>query len=264
MKAFELLPAEIDHFISTLLSQTLYGNDLIGITQYHFYLLLGIILLFIFVFTGVKRMELVPKGMFVNIFESIFEYIRNSVVYDVLGPSGKKHLPFLMTLFFFILINNLIGMIPGMKPGTGTIGVAGALAIISFIYFIVVGVKSHGAFGYLKSLAPKGLNPIIAFVIWLIEVFSTALRLVTLAIRLFANLFAGHIVIAAFALLTSMFFMPLLQEFTLSNLVGAIPSIAWLAILTAIWLLEIVVAMIQAFVFTILSAVYINLAEETH
>ncbi len=264
MEAFKQLSAGIDHFISTLLSQTIYGNDLVGITQYHFYIALGIILLFVFVFAGVKKLELVPKGRFVNIFESIFEYIQNSVVYDVLGPQGRKHLPFLMTLFFFILINNLVGNIPGMKPGTGTIGVTLALATISFIYFIVVGVKSQGVFGYLKSLAPKGLNPIITFVIWLIELFSTALRLITLAVRLFANLFAGHIIIAAFALLTSLFFIPLLQQFTLGNLVGAIPSIAWLAILVFIWALEIVVSVIQAFVFTILSAVYIQIAEEAH
>ena len=264
MEAFKLLPAEIDHFISTLLSQTLYGNDLVGITQYHFYVILGIILLFIFVFAGVKRLELIPKGRFVNLFESVFEYVQNSVVYDVLGPEGRKHLPFLMTLFFFILINNLIGNIPGMKPGTGTIGVTLALATISFIYFIVVGVKSQGAFVYIKSLAPKGLNPLITILVWVIELFSTVLRLITLAVRLFANLFAGHIVIAAFALLTSLFFMPLLQEFTLGNLAGAIPSIAWLAILVFIWALEIVVSFIQAFVFTLLSAVYISLAEEAH
>ena len=96
----------------------------------------------------------------------------------------------------------------------------------------------------------------------IIEVFSTILRLVTLAVRLFANMFAGHICLGAFALMTSLCFTFMLDNFTMGTLLGSgLPSLLWMVILTIIYAIEMVVAVIQAYVFTVLSAVYIQLAE---
>ncbi|MDO5044406.1 MAG: F0F1 ATP synthase subunit A [Coriobacteriia bacterium] len=264
MGPFDELTGELDHLIQTLISQTIVGNDVIGLTQFHLYFFLAIIILCIVAFTAAKKTSLVPKGRFVNMVESVFEYLRANVVDSVLGPEGRKHAPFLITLFFFILINNYLGNIPGSKPGTGGIGFNFALATISFIYFVVAGVKAHGALGYVVSLAPSGLALPIRILVWAIEVFSTLLRIFTLAFRLFANLFAGHIVLGAFSILASLFFIPLIQSFTINNLVGALPSLGWMLILIFIWTLEIVVSTVQALVFTLLSAVYIKLAEQAH
>jgi F-type H+-transporting ATPase subunit a len=97
--------------------------------------------------------------------------------------------------------------------------------------------------------------------VWVIELFSTFLRLVTLAVRLFCNLFAGHVVMGTFAVLASLFFMPLLQGFSVEALGQAGASVFWIAILLVIYAVELLVAAIQAYVFTLLSAVYIQLAE---
>jgi F-type H+-transporting ATPase subunit a len=97
--------------------------------------------------------------------------------------------------------------------------------------------------------------------VWVIELFSTFLRLVTLAVRLFCNLFAGHVVLGTFAILASLFFEPLMQGFSAQALGQAGASIFWVAILLVIYAVELLVAAIQAYVFTLLSAVYIQLAE---
>jgi F-type H+-transporting ATPase subunit a len=97
--------------------------------------------------------------------------------------------------------------------------------------------------------------------VWVIEVFSLLLRPITLAIRLFCNMFAGHIVMGSFSIMAALFAEPLLEQATAATIAGAIPSIAWLAILLIIYAVELIVAFVQAYVFTVLSAVYIQIAE---
>ena len=125
----------------------------------------------------------------------------------------------------------------------------------------MVGCKRLGPIGYIKSLAPEGVAFPINILVWVIELFSTFLRLITLAVRLFCNMFAGHVVMGAFAILASLFFEPLLQGFSVVALGQAGASVFWVAILIVIYLVEIMVGIIQAYVFTLLSAVYIQLAE---
>ncbi len=203
-----------------------------------------------------------PKGFFVNGFEYIIEYVENDIGKGVVGENWKKHFPFLCSLFLFILINNMIGLIPGMKPGTGAIGSTAALAIFAFVYFIYYGCKAHGVIGYIKSLAPQGVSFPMNVLVWVVELFSTFLRLITLAVRLFCNMFAGHVVMGSFAIMASMFMQPLLQQASAAHAVGALPSLAWLAILILIYAIELVVGAIQAYVFTVLTAVYVSEAEE--
>ena len=169
------------------------GTDIVGITQYSFWMAVAIIVMLIVIFAAKNRMSLVPKGRFVNGFEYLVEFVRNDILLGTIGPKGDKHGPFLMTLFFFILFNDIVGVIPGCKPGTGTIGVTVALALCSFCYFVWVAIKHLGVAGYIKSFAPAGVVAPLAIFVACIEVFSTILRLITLAIRLFANMFAGHV-----------------------------------------------------------------------
>ena len=266
MEALAGISEEIDHLVSSFLAPAMVGNDAFGITQYTFWMAVAIIVLLLVVFAAKKRLSLVPKGRFINAFEYIFEFVRGDVIRGVIGPKADKHAPFLLTLFFFILANNIVGIIPGCKPGTGTIGVTVALALCSFVYFIVIAIRNLGVAGYIKSFAPAGVAFPINILVGVIEVFSTILRLITLAVRLFANMFAGHICLGAFAMMTSLCFNFMLANFAVGTLLGSgLPSLLWMVILTLIYAIEMAVAFIQAYVFTILSAVYIQLAEaESH
>lgn len=262
----EKLHEEIDGLVDSFTSQAIVGDIWgVGLTQYTFWMFVAIALLLIVLFVFVKKQAahgLVPRGRFVNGVEFLVEYCRDDLCKGLLGDTWRNHFPFIASIFFFILANNIVGIIPGCKPGTGCIGTAGALALVSFVYFIVIGVRSQGLIGYIKSLAPEGVAFPMNAVVWLIEVFSTFLRLITLAVRLFCNLFAGHVVMGAFALLCSLFFEPILQGITPIAIGEAGASLFWLAILLVIYGVEIMVAAIQAYVFTLLSAVYIQIAEQ--
>lgn len=263
MEAFEKLPGEINHLVSSFSSIPVVGDLMTaGITQYTFWLIISSILVAIIMFAFAKRCAVVPHGRFANGVEFVIEYLENDVGVGILGKeSWRRHLPFLLTLFFFIAVNNIIGIIPGMKPGTGTISVTAALALVAFVYFVAVGVKNKGAWGYIKSLAPSGVMFPLNILVWVIEVISTLLRPITLAVRLFCNMFAGHIVMGSFALMVSLFAEPLIAQFSVSNAVGALPGIVFAVILFVIYAIEIFVGVIQAYVFTVLTAVYIQGAE---
>lgn len=261
MDAFAKLPDAIAELVAEFSSTPVVGDLDMGLTQYSLWLLIAGVVLLAVIFAFVKKQSLAPKGFFVNGVEWVIEYVEDDIAKGVVGSNWRQHFPFLATLFFFILINNFIGLVPGMKPGTGAIGCTAAVALVSFIYFLYFGVKKHGLFGYLKSLAPAGVAFPMNIFVWVIEVFSLLLRLVTLAVRLFCNMFAGHIVMGSFAIMASIFAQPLLAHFSAMNAVGALPSVAWVLILLIIYAVELIVAFVQAYVFTVLSAVYIQIAE---
>ncbi|MBM7000209.1 F0F1 ATP synthase subunit A [bacterium] len=264
MESLNGLSEHINEMVGDFLAPAMYGNDAFGLTQYIFWMIVAIIVLLLVVFAARKREALVPKGRFLNAVEFIVEFVRNDIVYGTIGrKTGDKHMPFILSLFFFILANNIIGIIPGMRPGTGTIGVTFALACYSFVYFVAVAIKNLGVGGYIKSFAPAGVAGPLAVMVGIIEVFSTILRLITLAIRLFANMFAGHIAMGAFALMTTVT-LSYVVSVGASAIMSALPAILWMVILIIIYAIEMVVAVIQAYVFAMLSAVYIQLAEAEH
>ena len=230
MDAFSKLPEAINELVSEFSSAPVVGDLGAGITQYSFWLFVSAIVLLVVVFTFVKKQTLVPKGLFVNGVEYLVEYVENDVAKGVVGTEWRKHFPFLATIFFFI-------------------------------YFVYFGCKKHGVIGYLKSLAPAGVAFPMNVFVWVIEVFSLLLRPITLAIRLFCNMFAGHIVMGSFAIMASLFAQPLLEQVSAMNALGALPSLAWVAILLIIYAVELIVAFVQAYVFTVLAAVYIQIAE---
>lgn len=230
------------------------------ITQYSVWMFIAVLLTIGLVFWAAKKQRMVPQGLIGNGFEAMYCGIQSSVIEGVVGPGWKKHAPFLMTIFLFILVSNLVGLVPGVKVPTGTMGVTVALATISFIYFNYYGIKKVGFLRYARNLAPRGIVLPIAVLIWFIELLSLFLRLVTLAVRLFANMLAGHMVLGAFALLSTCFFLPVITNFTLANLAAGSATIAWMLLLIAMYAMELLVAIIQAYVFTVLSAVYVGLA----
>ncbi|MEE1275076.1 MAG: F0F1 ATP synthase subunit A [Olegusella sp.] len=265
MEVFEALPDEVHELVDSFSSTAAFGNLEAGITQYSFWMFVSSALLLLLVFAFKKRQagQLVPHGVFVNGMEFVVEFVRDDLCIGLLGKdSWRRHFPYLATLFFFVLVNDIVGIIPGMHPGTGSIGCTAALAVVSFIYFVWMGVKANGGWGYIKSLAPAGLAAPIAIVVWVIEVFSTLLRPITLAVRLFCNMYAGHIVMGTFAILAANFFELFAEGFALTAAPNVLISAVWILVLIIIYLVEMLVAVIQAYVFTLLTAVYISSAEE--
>lgn len=187
-----------------------------------------------------------PSGM-TNALEMLVLFVRDEIAIGNMGEKwGRRFTPFLLTLFFFILTCNLLGMVPGGFTATSNLNVTGALAVVSFLTFVVTGMIALGPIGYFKHMVPEGTPLAIAPVVILLEIISMLVRPVALMIRLGANMTAGHIVI-----LIILGFIFLFQNVALSAV--SVPLAA------AIMLLEIIVAFIQAYVFTLLTALYVGM-----
>ena len=265
-QVFETLLNLMPELVDGFMPKSAVGNLSKGFTNYDFWFVVAGIAFLVFGMKFLKKQSesIVPEGTYVNAYESLLEYTKNALLVEIVGPTWREHFPFIITLFLLVFANNIIGMIPGCKAGTGTPGGTFALATISFVYFNYVGVKKMGFKGYMKSFC-HGLTGVMGAGIWVIEMFSTFLRLVTLAVRLFCNLFAGHLVMATFAMLSTLFAKEMIvaaQALELAALKGLAGSIGFVIILLIIYFVEFIVAFVQAFVFSILSAVYIQIAEE--
>ena len=204
-----------------------------------------------------RRATVVPtRGQ--SVVEIIIDYLRQNVVYGVLGEhEGKKYEKMLLTMFFGIFAFNITGIIPGLNiASTGLIGISMVLAATTWIVYVVNGVRQHGAGGYVKhSLFPPGvpgpLKPLIA-VIDFLQVLI--IRPATLALRLTINMIVGHLLLVLTYSATNYFWVEAPSGFNLAY--GVLTFIGILFIT----LLEVFVATLQAFIFAILSAVYINMA----
>ena len=198
-----------------------------------------------------RRGSLVPHGV-QNMAEASVDFIKDSVIMQTIGPDGMRYLPFLTAMFFFIFFINIFEVVPIIQfPGNARMAVPLMLALIVWVMYIVLGIKHQGPFGYLKnSLIPPGVPWPLLFLVVPIEFVSTFLvRPFSLAIRLFANMLAGHLILSTFAILCAALFSKTL-------LVVILPfSFGLLIALTAF---EVLVAGLQAFIFTILTGVYVG------
>jgi F-type H+-transporting ATPase subunit a len=202
-----------------------------------------------------------PKG-FAGAMEAMALWVRQEVVLPNVGPHGEGYAPFLLTVFFFILTMNLLGLLPWGATATSNIAVTAALALMSFVVIEVTGMRTLGFKGYLKTIfyLPPGLPGGVggAFLKVLLLVVMTPIELIgklakpfALAVRLFANMTSGHVLVLALLGLTFLF---------KSYAVGLAAS----ALATGVMLLEVFVAFLQAFVFTLLTAVFIGLMRAEH
>ena len=259
----EMLNEEVPHLQASFDSAFLieFGNTGFGITQYMAYAILVFIVVLAVVFGVGRKLTLVPNSKFVNMVEYGYQMVRNSIGEGTIGHGYKKHIPLLATLFFFILISNFIGLIPGAKAATGSLQINWALSIVAFVYFNYWGVKAHGGWGYIKSIAPSGLPAVMVPIIWVFEFVSLVIRVLTLAVRLYGNMFAGHMALGVFALFATSFLTATINGATVAF--GGL-SIVWLLFEIFMYALETLVAFLQAYVFTILTAVYISLATSSH
>lgn len=235
-------------------------TDGIYISQYTFWMFISIAVVLVVVLVGARKVTLVPKNKFASMVEYGYDAVSRNMGEGAIGPGYKRHMPFLATLFFFILLSNVLGLVPGFKTCTGTLGCTWALSLIAFVYFNYYGIKAKGGLGYIKAIAPHGLPKPMVPIIWFFEFLSLVIRLLTLAVRLYGNMFAGHMVLGIFAILTQVF---LLNAWHGAFIMG-LPAMIWMIFLILMYVLECLVAFLQAYVFTILSAVYIGLAEGEH
>jgi F-type H+-transporting ATPase subunit a len=177
------------------------------------------------------------------------------MVKNVLGPEGKPFFPLVFSLFSFVLAANMLGMFPYFFTVTSHVVVTASLAVFVVALVVVVGIAKHGL-GWFKLFVPHGVPLIILPFISLIEIISFLSRPVSLGLRLFGNMLAGHIVLKVFA-----GFVVSLGALGLGGIVGAIAPLFMAVALTA---LEFLVSFLQAFVFAILTCVYLNDALHTH
>jgi F-type H+-transporting ATPase subunit a len=260
------LGEEIDHLLAELGGMDMFTFSWGSITTYSVWIIIALLVVLAIFMATRSNLRLVPKKGPVAAVEAAVDYVRKDIGYGVLGNEAavNQHMPFILTVFFFILGANLIGLIPGAKAATGTFSATLTLAVVSFVYFNYYGIKHSGLWHYVKSIGPAGLMPGLNVMVWLIEFMSLVLRVVTLSVRLFANMYAGHIVLGAFSILTTLFVLPVINEFTLANLGTGAASIAWMILLVAMYAMELLVAVLQAYVFALLSAVYVMLATSEH
>jgi F-type H+-transporting ATPase subunit a len=228
-----------------------------SITKNVLSMLIGVVLLLWLVLSAAKKYNSgnmkAPKG-FQNALEVCIIFLRDEVAKPNLGHKYKKFMPLLLTVFFFIWINNLLGLLPGGANFTGNIAVTACLSLISFI--VMVAKANKHFWGHL--LNPPGVPLGIKFLLVPIEIISLFIKPVALTIRLFANMLAGHIVILC--VVSMIFIFGMLSK---GAGIGFVP--VSLAFAVFMFFLELLVAAIQAFIFTNLTAVFVGQAvEETH
>jgi len=268
---------------------TLFGIDL-SVTKHVFMLWFVAAIVFALVTFTVRRYlkqdRLVPSGL-MNMLEAVVEFVRDSIVQPNVGKKWvNTWAPLILTFFFFILSANAIGLIPvfdivalinhyvlhasadsffgrvihGGTTATANFNVTAALATITFMAIIIAGSKAHGFVKHWKNIVPHGLNPLIYVLLIPIEIIGMLVRPFALTMRLAANMTGGHI--AILAILSFVFLFTEMFGRAIAGIgVGLIVSVP---LAVAISALEIIVVLVQAYVFTLLSAVFIGMAIHVH
>lgn len=205
-----------------------------------------------------RNARLVP-GRSQNVAEIMLDFVRVNIAEEVLGKEhARRYVPLLTTIFFAILFFNITGVIPGLNiASTSLIGLPLMLAAWVYVMYLAAGVKQHGLGGYLRiSLFPPGVPPFMYVLLTPIEILQVfVLRPATLALRLMANMVAGHIMLVLAFSATHFFFLeaaPAMKAFGVLSLAGGL----------AFTLFEVLVAALQAYIFALLAAVYINMSLE--
>ena len=231
----------------------------IAFTNSAMWMAITVVLLWIFVYGGMKR-ELVP-GRWQMAVETFTGFIDDMLEANI-GKEGRKYVPYIFSLFMFILFANLLGLLPlgivGLHPFTFTshFTVTGVLAVISFSIVLAVGFWKHGI-KFFTLFVPHGTPVLMIVPIFLIELFSFMIRPFSLALRLFVAMMAGHVLLKVL----SSFVIDGMNGGAATSLIVAAPSFL---LMIAISALEILVAGIQAYVFALLTSLYINDAEHLH
>ena len=222
------------------------GLDL-SFTNSALFMLIAVALATLFLTYSMRTRALVP-GRLQSVAELSYEFIANMIRENV-GTEGRRYFPFIFTLFVFILFGNLLGMVPYSFTYTSHIIVTFALAAVVFVGVTVIGFVRHGA-KFLKLFVPEGVPVFLLPLLVVIEILSYLTRPISLSVRLFANMMAGHTMLKVFG------------GFVVA--LGVLAGWAPLAFVVALTGLEIFIALLQAYVFTILTCIYLNDAIHLH
>ena len=225
------------------------GNEYFAVNKVVALMWISVALVAAFYLAAARKRSLVPTGV-QNVAEAAVDFIREGIILQTMGRDGLPFTPFLLTIFSFVLVCNIWGIIPGAQmPVNARIALPAFMAIVVWIIYNVIGIAKQGPLGYFKNMMfPPGVPKPIYLLLAPIEFVSTVLvRPFSLAVRLFANLLAGHLILVSFAVLATALWD--------ATYVGAVLPGAMLVALTAF---EILVAFLQAYIFTILTAVFIG------
>ena len=231
--------------IARLVPLNFLGLDL-SFTNSALFMLIGTVLVALFLVMSMRGRALVPNRL-QSVSEMSYEFVAG-MVRDNAGHEGLKYFPFIFTLFMFILFVNLLGLFPYSFTATSHIVITLALGLLAVGTVTVIGFIKHGA-GFLKLFAPSGLPGWLMPLLVPIEVVSYLIRPFSLAVRLFANMVAGHMVIKVFA-----------SFVVLMGVFGILPF----SLMVAINALELLIAFLQAYVFALLTSIYLNDALHPH
>ena len=222
----------------------------------------GLMLLVFFWLAAQTRNRGLPRGRIWNFFEALLVFVRDEVARSVLGrQDGDRFVPFLWTLFMFVLFCNLLGMIPFMGSPTAHLSVTGPLALFTFLIGLGCGMRKMGFVGFWKALvphidAPAALKLVIVPLIFGLEVMGLFIKHAVLAFRLYVNIFAGHTVL--FVILS---FIPVVAS--AGWIWWAVTPASVLGVIT-LSLLELFIAFLQAYIITFLSALFISMTLHPH
>jgi F-type H+-transporting ATPase subunit a len=229
------------------------GNLNIGFSNSAFWMLMTVVLSTALIVVSMRGRGLVPTR-WQSVAELFYEFIGN-MLNDVVGKGGRPFFPFVFSLFIFVMFANLLGMIPYSFTVTSHIIVTFSLAIVIFIGVTIIGFVKNGL-GFLKFFAPSGVPWAVMPLLVPIEIISYFVRPVSLSVRLFANMMAGHTMLKVFG-----GFVPKLIGIGILGAIGATIPLAFMVVFTGF---EIGVAIIQAYIFTILTCLYLNDALHPH
>jgi F-type H+-transporting ATPase subunit a len=231
--------------------QPLIGDGPFAITRPALLMVVSAGLILWFLLATTRKKALVPsKGQMAT--EAVYGLVRNGIARDLIGSKEfLRFVPLLFSLFMVILVNNIFGVVPPFSfPSMSRIGLPIALTLIVWITFHAVGMRKHGFVGYWKSLVPSGLPGWIVPVIFFLELITDLFtRPVTLALRLFGNMFAGHLLLVLF--ITGGYYL-----LTSGGLLSVAGGVTWIFAFV-MFLFELLVEFLQAYVFTLLAALYI-------
>ena len=230
-----------------------FGSGALGFNKIAFINVFAVVATSIIFLAG-RGKKLVPRGM-QNLAESSVDFIQKGVIDQAIGHGGEKYLPYLATIFFFVFFGNIFEVIPGFgMPANARMANPAFMALVTWAFFICVGVRAQGPKYFVNALFPPGVPKALYLLVTPIEFISTFIvRPFSLAVRLFANMLAGHILLVTFALLTNSLVTAETKVWMLKPM--SILPFFMLVFLTAF---EVLVAFLQAYIFTILTAVYIG------
>ena len=242
------------HVQDEQLGNLMVGGLNFGPTKHLLYLIGVAVLVLIVVRVAVRQYDRdgVPRGIAAAM-ETLLLFIRDEIAEKNIGHDGARFTPLLASFFFFILVSALVGLMPYQATGVGNISVTLALAAVSFLATQWAGIRRYGVVHHFAGMVPPGLPKFLLPIMIVVEVVGMLVRPAALTIRLFANMIAGHMVITTLLLL-----IPLMAKVHVAMGAAMVPVSLALAIF--IMFLELLVAFLQAFIFTLLSSIFIGMA----